>query len=116
MEVVISTFDTQAVLNLLGRDRFRQDDTIDLIPGIEVRIAQLYVRKTFGFPEIATFVITVGSAVAMNIASAAIWDWLKRLRNDPEMLTIDRQEVEFEEGAVKRVVTEHIESRRNKAA
>jgi hypothetical protein len=116
MEIRITTFDTLAAFHLLEQQRVTLKDTAELGPGILARYEGTYIRKSVGLPEIATFALTVSSGIALNVAANAIWDWIKGLRTPPESITIDRQEVEFEEGAIKRVVIEHIEKRRGRAA
>ncbi|MBP0447788.1 hypothetical protein J8J14_23875 [Roseomonas sp. SSH11] len=51
----------------------------------------------------------VGGGIALNVVANVITDWLmRRFKGRAEKLVIERQEVEFEAGAIKRIVLETI--------
>jgi hypothetical protein len=54
------------------------------------------------------FLITFGSGVSASLLANWIWAAIKK-SPPPTLVKIDRIEVEFEEGAIKRLVTERIE-------
>ncbi len=73
------------------------------------------MRKADGFPEVARFALEVASGTISAVAASAFWAWLSAgLKKHPERITIDRTTVEFEEGAIKRIVMERIESGGNR--
>ena len=108
MQIDITTYDRDAAFRLLGQSTISTKDSVVLASGVTAKYAGTYMRKSLGFPEIATFVVTFGAGVATNIASNVICDWLKGLRSPPEKITIDRQEVDFDEHEIKRIVTSRV--------
>jgi hypothetical protein len=111
MEIRIETKDVTAMQALLPGG-FKSGEIISLAPGVEARVLPMMVQRSAGSAMAMTFLVSVVGPVALGIVSSAIWDWLKGLRTPPETLVIDRMEIDFEEGEVKRVVTERVEHRR----
>lgn len=71
------------------------------------------MAKAQGIPQTIELAFQIGGAVAggvaLNVVANIITDWLMgRFKGRAEKLRIERQEVEFEAGAVKRIVLETI--------
>jgi hypothetical protein len=112
MEIEISTEpSSRAVFELLGSNAANRGESLDLAPGVAIRYEGTLVRKGADLPEITKLVLTVAGSVGAGVVSNAVYDLLKRLTKPPIQLKIDRTEVEFEEGEIKRIVTERIERR-----
>jgi len=65
--------------------------------------------KAAGIPHLIHFAVETGSGVASGLIAAWLWDRLKG--KSIRSVTIDRTVVDFDEGKIKRVLQEHIDSR-----
>jgi len=113
VELQITTHDRFAEFSLFDTDSLSSGETaIELAGGgIQVRYEGTYVRKALDFPNIISAVAQVSGDLAIGVAGGALWDFLKGLKQRPERLEIDRIEVEFEEGEVRRIIEERLRIR-----
>ena len=114
MQIRVETSETQALQQLL-QGMTKSGDVISLVPGVEIRMLPMELRRSAGAAAILCFALRVGGDIAIGLAASAIYDWLKKgMSRAPEKLVIDRSEIEFEEGEVKRIITERIEHQRGR--
>jgi hypothetical protein len=104
MNIEIHTYDKGLVFDLLGKSSVR--DEIQISDQIKLRYDGSYIRKAFGFPEIANFVLTFGSGMAAGVAANWLYDKLKGKKI--ERLIIERTEVEIDRGEIKKVIEEKL--------
>lgn len=109
MFIEISTHDRHAVFSLLGKDQATAGETIRLADGVDATLHPGMAYKSLGLPEVTGFAVAVVQSMPASVVADIIWNWLStRLKTRPVTTTIDRLEVEFEEGAVKRLIVERM--------
>jgi hypothetical protein len=113
MEIQITTFDNHIDFDLVQKDSVSIPETIELGSGVTVVHRGTYFRKGADFPVIVTLAVAVAGSIAISVAANAVYDFLKsRVKKPVVSITIDRTRVEFEEGAIKQIVTERITGER----
>lgn len=111
MQIEVTTSDRTAEFDLFETTSIKQGTAIDLGSGITVGLRGSLVRKGGDFPNVFSLVVSFGGSVASSLVANVIWEWLMRgLKQRPKSISIDRTTVEFEEDAVKRVITEKLEA------
>jgi len=61
-------------------------------------------------PRVVEFSLTFGAGVAASVVANWLWDKLKS--RQVTSITIDRSSVEFEEGQIKKIITEKISTKK----
>jgi hypothetical protein len=79
--------------------------TIDLPEGGRLQYCGMIERRAVGAEGIVKLVLEIGSAVGAGVAANYIYD---KLRRKNSRITIDRTEIEFEEGQIKKFLQEKI--------
>lgn len=109
MKIDIIAHDRRALPELLGSNSATSGQSVRINDDLSVTWHSTFIRKEFGVPEIMSFTVDVASNIPAAVAADLIWRWLSsRLKKRPEKVVIERTEVVFEEGAVKRVITERM--------
>ena|ERR1039458_7853480 len=109
MDILITTHDRDAAFKLLGSESASQGQQVVVGDGILATFRGALMRKAVGFPEVVAFGIAVSAATLANVAANAIWAWLtSKLKERPESVTIDRIEVEFDQGEITKLITERL--------
>ena len=112
LRVEVHTHDRGAAYTLFGTS-VGDGQTAAIADGIEAEFQHIESRRSLGWPEVVAFFITVSAAVPPSVAANLITSWLlSKFPHRPESTIIERSEVEFEEGQLKRVFRERIEMRR----
>jgi hypothetical protein len=79
--------------------------TIEIPEGGRLQYCGMIERRAVGAESIVKLILEIGTAVGASVAANYIYDKLKR-RNSK--ITIDRTEIEFEEGEIKKFLQEKI--------
>ena len=78
------------------------------IPGnAELVMERMLMRKAFGFPETLELLLSFGSGVVSSLVATWLYEKLKNRPNTT--VRIEEQEIELDEGQIKRVITRLIE-------
>ena len=109
MEIWVHTHDRSLAFDLLGKSQARTGDIIELDQGVSLAYEGTYMRKALGFPEIVMFSASIPTGIAAGVL--ANWLWEKLRGRNITQIEIDRTTVEFEEGAIKRVIYEKVTKR-----
>lgn len=112
MEIQITTYEHGADFRLFAAtNSLSVGDSRDLGSGIAVEWRGTQGFKALDYPEIIHACVNHGQNIADGLIGAAIWEWLRaNLKQRPKSVEIDSVTVEFEEGAVKRLISERINS------
>ena len=109
VQIEITTHDGLAAFALLDQDHVSAGEDVAVSDALTVTYQGGEAYKSLGLPEVMLFAVAVAQNLPASVAADLIWTWLStRLKKRPETLRIEREVVEFEEGAVKRIVRERI--------
>lgn len=109
LEIDITAHDKMGAFDLLDATELLPGLALKLADGLEVHYRGTLVRKAVGWPDVNAFLIAVAVNMPASVVADLVWNWLKsKLGSRPEVLTIDRAVVEFEENEVKRIIVEKI--------
>ena len=117
MEIQIHTYDNRVAFALFGSPlkdgqtvELKSGQAVEVATGIEAEYLHCEKKYALGWPEIVAFVVTVSAAIPPSVAASLITEWLLfKIPRKPEKIVIERNELEFEEGEIKRVIQEKIE-------
>ena len=80
---------------------------------IEALFQHVESRKSLDWPEIVAFVVTVSASIPPEVAANLITQWLmSMIPRKPEKIVVERTEVEFEEGLIRRIIHEKMSQSR----
>jgi hypothetical protein len=79
--------------------------TIELPEGGRLQYRGMIERRAVGAEGIVELMLEIGTAVGAGVAANYIYD---KLRRKNSRITIDRTEIEFEEGKIKKFLQEKI--------
>ena len=89
-------------------------ETVELGNGVAVVHQGTCLREAADFPVVVTLAVPVAGSTAIGVATNAIYDFLKtRVKKPAVSITVDRTQVDFEEGEIKRIVSERINNDRD---
>lgn len=103
-------------LTVIGADQALDMEMVNSQPAAPVPIGegvavtwQVPMFKSASIPKMIDIAIQVLEAVPAGIAADIITGWImSRFKGRAEKLVVSRQEIEFDEGAVKRIIFETI--------
>ena len=102
-----------AVAHAIFGDNLKAGQQVVIGEGLEAEFKHVEGRREIGWPDIVALVFTVSMAVPPSVAANLITTWLlSKIPRQPEKIMVDRIEVEWEEGELKRVFSERIERTR----
>lgn len=105
-DIKISGLSPPDVFRLFGKGNTLASGTsIDLPEGGRLQYCGMIERRAVGAESIVELVLEVGTAVGAGVAANYIYD---KLRRKNTRITIDRTEIEFEEGKIKKLLQEKI--------
>jgi len=91
------------------------ETVITLTPGVVVAWNGTRAFKAANVPSVVEIGVEVAVGATGAVLANAIWSWLSsKLKSPPKTISIDRIEVEFEEGAVKQLLMERIERKESR--
>lgn len=109
LELEITTHDRDLLRDLVDADKVRADEPMEIAEGVSLTYQGSKRFKSVGEPEIIMLAITFGTSVSARLL--ATWLWSKLHNRENTSLTIDRIEVEIDEGKITRIIREKIEKR-----
>ena len=91
----------------MGNPKQIGSGTVATIPGeATLTLRSMFVRKAFGAPETLELLLSFGSGVASGVVA----NWLYgKLKGRNVKLRIEEQEIEIDEGEIKRIISRTIE-------
>ena len=102
----IDTYDKKLLSDLMGNPGTFKRGMMSKVPDVmDITLDSLDIRKGFGFPETLTFALTFATSVGASIIANWLYD---RLKGRVEKISIDRLEIELDEGEIKKVIYEKI--------
>ena len=107
MEIQIHTFDEHLLESLFGQAEIGEGQSIEIAEGIAMTYERSVIRRGFGSPEVITLALSFPVGVSASFIAAWIYDKLKGTK--VERIFVDRTEVQFDEGSIKKVIEEKIE-------
>jgi len=109
MNIEIHTQEKDLVYDLLGKSSATINDEIQISDQLKLRYEGTDCCKAVGFPEIAYFVLTIGSGFAVDLAAGVTANWLyDKLKGKKIKVIIERTEVEIDRGEIKKVIIEKL--------
>ena len=106
LQIAIQTPDKHFDFDVLGSRRISAGDSVEVAPGARLVWQGSIGYKAFGEPSWATYLLEIAGAVPAGVIAA----WLyHKLKGRALRMTIDRTEVEIEEGEIKKVIQERID-------
>lgn len=107
IELRFDTGDSQLAFDLFAPAQSLKPGITITTPGDgTIVLRETYMRKAFGARE--TIILLLDAGKDLGIALFASWLYDK-LKGRAQKLRINRVEVEIEEGAIRKVITEHVE-------
>lgn len=101
---------------------FRQEEGItslktgakrEVAQDIEAVFQHVESRRSLDWPEIVAFVVTVSASIPPEVAANLITQWLmSMIPRKPEKIVVERTEIEFEEGLIRRIIHEKMSQSR----
>jgi hypothetical protein len=82
--------------------------TIEIPEGGRLQYCGMIERRAVGAESIVKLILEIGTAVGASVAANYIYDKLKRRNSKITKITINRIEIEFEEGEIKKFLQEKI--------
>lgn len=108
IRITIDTDDRRLAFDLFGNPiQIGVGSRISVPGNAELVMRSLLTRKAFGLPETLELVISFSSGVASSLVASWLYEKLRNRSNTK--LRIEEQQVELEEGHIKRVFTRLIE-------
>ena len=108
LKIEIHSYDRRLAYSLFGSP-LKRGDSIEVREGIEAVFQHTEGRRSLGWPEIVAFAVTVSVNIPPTVAANLITQWLmSKVTKKPEKIVVERTEVEFEEGAIRRIIHEKI--------
>lgn len=110
LQLEITTHEKRLVYDLMGKSQVKTDEPVEISPGVSVTYMGTRGFKALDEPEIIGLILTIGANLPPNVVASFIGNWLwSKLQGRTESLTIDRVEIELEEGKITRYIHERIE-------
>jgi hypothetical protein len=106
----IDTDDRRLAFDLMNNPPSVGSGSSTAIPGdATLTLESLFVRKALGLPETLEFVLNLGTGVGSGLVA----NWLYgRLKNRNVVLRIEEEEVQIEEGEIRKALSRIIELRK----
>ena len=91
-------------LEIETRDRefsakFPRGESVYVGDNVRLESQGVVIRKAFGFPDLLTFVVSIGTGVGASLAANLLYDWLRSSFKRPsiETIKIDRTEIDLDD-------------------
>jgi len=105
MELEVQTYDRFLVFDVLGKKSAYINDSIELPGNAKLTYTGGLVCKSVGIPETVNFILSIGSGMAVEAVAKWIYN---KFKNKTEKMTINRREIIFDEGQIKKIIEEEI--------
>ena len=108
IRISVDTDDRRLAFDLFGNPKQIGAGSKTSVPGnAELVMKSMLMRKAFGLSETLELVLSFSSGVASSLVASWLYE---KLRNRPNTtLRIEEQQIELEEGQIRRVFTRFIE-------
>src|SRR5882724_11647060 len=111
MDLKVVSYDKPAMEDLFKI--FADNRNMQIADAIEIEFKGIGFKKGIDFPQVAAFVITVGSHIPAALAADIIKDWLvPRFHKRCETITVNEEEFVFKRGKLRKIVRPTIKHER----
>ena len=111
MIIEIQTNNRQFMFDLLNKQVVSIGDSIDIPGNAKLTWNSSIGVKSVGIPDHIKLILEFGEGVLIEVVANWLYNKLKKEKNNIKTVTINRKTVEIEEGEIKKVIEENINSR-----